>query len=303
MARPILRTPLCDLLGIEYPVISAGMGPVGGGAAPAATADLTAAVSNAGGLGVIGGAGFSADRLREEIRKVRSMTDKPFGVDLLLPSNYMGGAAIGEIPANPRDLIPQETLQSLKKILEDLGIEWVEAPLPTAQGRVRKPGQGMSDEQMEVVIEEKVPVFASGLGNPGPWIERLHANGTKVLSLVGNVKNAKRVADAGADIVVAQGTEAGGHTGRIATMALIPQVIDAVTPTPVVAAGGIGDGRGLARRWRSARSEPGLAPRSSFRPKRTSPTSRRNASSPPATKTRASPGFTAEKPCATSSTR
>ncbi|MCK9518861.1 MAG: nitronate monooxygenase family protein [Dehalococcoidia bacterium] len=246
MARPILRTPLCDLLGIEYPVISAGMGPVGGGAAPAATADLTAAVSNAGGLGVIGGAGFSADRLREEIRKVRSMTDKPFGVDLLLPSNYMGGAAIGEIPANPRDLIPQETLQSLKKILEDLGIEWVEAPLPTAHGRVRKPGQGMSDEQMEVVIEEKVPVFASGLGNPGPWIERLHANGTKVLSLVGNVKNAKRVADAGADIVVAQGTEAGGHTGRIATMALIPQVIDAVTPTPVVAAGGIGDGRGLA---------------------------------------------------------
>ncbi len=246
MARPVLRTPLCDMLGIEYPVISAGMGPVGGGSAPAATAELVAAVSNAGGLGVIGGAGFSAERLREEIRKVRSMTDKPFGVDLLLPSNYMGGAASGEMPANPRDLIPKETLHGLRKIVEDLGIEWVEAPVETTARRIRKPGQGMSDEQMEVVIEEKVPVFASGLGNPGPWVERLHANGTKVLSLVGNVKNAKRVAAAGADIVVAQGTEAGGHTGRIATMALVPQVIDAVAPTPVVAAGGIGDGRGLA---------------------------------------------------------
>ncbi|HEY5477716.1 MAG TPA: nitronate monooxygenase family protein, partial [Tepidiformaceae bacterium] len=90
-----------------------------------------------------------------------------------------------------------------------------------------------------------VPVFASGLGSPAPWVDRLHANGTKILSLVGNVKNAKRVADSGADIVVAQGTEAGGHTGRIATMALVPQVVDAVAPTPVLAAGGIADGRGL----------------------------------------------------------
>lgn len=104
----------------------------------------------------------------------------------------------------------------------------------------------MSDAQMEVVIEEKVPVFASGLGNPGPWMERLKANGTKVLALVGNVKAARRVAGAGVDVVVAQGTEAGGHTGRIATLALVPQVIDAVSPTPVVAAGGVADGRGLA---------------------------------------------------------
>jgi NAD(P)H-dependent flavin oxidoreductase YrpB (nitropropane dioxygenase family) len=104
----------------------------------------------------------------------------------------------------------------------------------------------MSDEQMEVVIEEKIPVFASGLGNPAKWVDRLHANGTKILSLVGNTKNAKRVADANVDVVVAQGTEAGGHTGRIATIALIPQVVDAIDPKPVVAAGGIGDGRGLA---------------------------------------------------------
>jgi nitronate monooxygenase len=246
MSRTILRTPLCDLLGIEYPVISAGMGPVGGGAAPAAVAELAAAVSNAGGLGVIGGSGFGPERLREEIRKLRSMTDKPFGVDLLLPSNFMGGAASGELPRDPRDLIPKETREGLKRIAESVGVEWLEAPeLPNPVAN-RRPGAGMSDEQMEVVIEEKIPVFAAGLGNPAPWVERLKANGTKVLSLVGNVKNAKRVAAGGVDVVVAQGTEAGGHTGRIATLALVPQVVDAVSPTPVVAAGGIGDGRGLA---------------------------------------------------------
>ncbi|WP_322797330.1 nitronate monooxygenase family protein [Tepidiforma sp.] len=246
MARPVLRTPLCDMLGIEYPVILAGMGPVAGGlTGPVATAPLVAAVSNAGGLGVIGGAGFSAERLREEIRKVRSMTDRPFGVDLLLPSNYMGGAATAELPPDPRELIPAAAREGLKKIVEDLGIEWHEMPREAAPAPRRPRTGGMSDEQMEVVIEEKVPVFASGLGSPAPWVDRLKANGTKILALVGNVKNAKRVAAAGVDIVVAQGTEAGGHTGRVATMALVPQVVDAVAPTPVVAAGGIADGRGI----------------------------------------------------------
>ncbi len=246
MARPILRTPLCDLLGIEYPVISAGMGPVGGGSRAVALAELTAAVSNAGGLGVIGGAGFSPDRLREEIAKVRSMTDKPFGVDLLLPSNFLGGAASGEIPRDPRELIPESSKAGMRKIADDLGIEWKPVEQVNSPLANRRQGGGMSDDQMEVVIDEKVPVFAAGLGTPAPWLDRLHANGTKVLSLVGNTKNAKRVAAAGVDVVVAQGTEAGGHTGRVATMALIPQVVDSVSPTPVVAAGGIADGRGLA---------------------------------------------------------
>lgn len=247
MARPVLRTALCDMLGIEYPVVLAGMGPVAGGiSGPVATAPLVAAVSNAGGLGVIGGAGFSAERLREEIQKVRSMTDKPFGVDLLLPSNFMGGAASGEMPPDPRELIPAETRAGLRKIAEGLGIPWEEAPRDSRPVATRPRSGGMSDEQMEVVIEEKVPVFASGLGSPAQWMDRLKANGTKVLCLVGNVKNAKRVAAAGADVVVAQGTEGGGHTGRIATLALIPQVVDAVSPTPVIAAGGIADGRGIA---------------------------------------------------------
>lgn len=245
MARPVLHTAFCDLAGVEYPIALAGMGPVaGGGGRPVANAELAAAVSNAGGLGVIGGSGYEPERLRGEIARVRALTDKPFGVDLLLPANYLGEAADRPPPADPRELVPAEVWEGLRAMLAGLDVPWVDAPpdRPAPAGR----GGGMSDEQMEVVIEERVPVFASGLGSPAPWLDRLHANGTLVLSLVGNVKNARRLADAGVDVIVAQGTEAGGHTGRIGTLPLVTQVIRAVAPLPVVAAGGIGDGRGVA---------------------------------------------------------
>ena len=249
MARPVLRTALCDLLGIEYPFILAGMGPVAGGiVGPVATAELAAAVSNGGGLGVLGGSGYGPERLREEINKIRGLTDKPFGVDLLLPANYMGEAANRPPPADPRDLVPAEVRDGLKAILADLDVPWLEAPPVETETRPTLQGKrgGMSDAQMEVVIEEQVPVFAAGLGSPAPWIDRLHANGTVVLSLVGNVKNAERVAHAGVDAVVTQGTEAGGHTGRIGTLPLVVQAIEAIDPVPVIAAGGVGSGRGMA---------------------------------------------------------
>ena len=107
-------------------------------------------------------------------------------------------------------------------------------------------GKSWAGSQIEVLLEEKVPVFASGLGTPGPFAQELKANGTTILSLVGNVRGARRVAADGADYVVAQGTEAGGHTGKIGTLALVPQVMEAVAPTPVIAAGGIANGRALA---------------------------------------------------------
>ena len=247
MATTTLRTELCDLLGIEYPVILAGMGPVAGGAGPVSTRDLVAAVSNAGGLGVIGGVAYNQDRLREEIRAVRELTDKPFGVDLLFASNlqepvYGGG---GQEVEPRRDLVPPETREALRQMAAALEVEWLEDPTPIVSP-VIPDGQSHVGAQMEVVLEEKVPVLASGLGSPGPWVEALHDNGARVISLVGNVRVARRVAEAGVDIIVAQGTEAGGHTGKIATLALLPQVIDAVAPIPVVAAGGIADGRGLA---------------------------------------------------------
>ena len=244
MNRPVLRTPLCEQLGIEYPVILAGMGPVAGGVmGPVATRQLAAAVSNAGGLGVIGGVSYPPEQLRDEIRELRRATDRAFGVDLLLPAAFVG--ADGRRAQEPPREALERTLDGLKRIVAELGFEWLPAPaLPPSPALPA--GMGWADAQMEVVIEERVPVFASGLGSPAPWVDRLRERGTKILALVGNVHSACRVAGAGVDAVVAQGTEAGGHTGRIATLALVPQVVDAVAPVPVIAAGGIADGRGLA---------------------------------------------------------
>jgi NAD(P)H-dependent flavin oxidoreductase YrpB (nitropropane dioxygenase family) len=249
MGRPVLRTRLCDILDIEYPVILAGMGGV-------ATAELVAAVSEAGGLGIVGAATMPADEIEKQVNRIRDLTSKPFGVDILLPS----GVAAPPAPKNGDEKQKQPQLPSdLKQLLPAPYREFVdgahkEFSLPDkgvqeemSQG-IRRIGFGpnFSKSQVEAILDLDVPVFASGLGNPAPFVEAFHAKGAKVIALVGNVKNARRVADGGTDVVVAQGTEAGGHTGRIGTMALLPQVIDAVAPTPVAAAGGVGDGRGIA---------------------------------------------------------
>jgi NAD(P)H-dependent flavin oxidoreductase YrpB (nitropropane dioxygenase family) len=230
------------------------MGPVAGTGAPVATAELAAAVSNAGGLGVIGGVAYSPDALRDEIRKVRSLTDKPFGVDLLLSPNFLiplpRGArkamAAAQSAARPAKL-PQAHLDAIARIAEELGIALVEAPVEQEQmGAWLEEGKSWAGSQVEVILDEEVPVFASGLGTPAPFADALHANGTTIVALVGTVRAAEQVAGDGADYVVAQGTEAGGHTGRIGTLALLPQVMEAIAPTPVIAAGGIAGGKALA---------------------------------------------------------
>jgi NAD(P)H-dependent flavin oxidoreductase YrpB (nitropropane dioxygenase family) len=247
MPRPVLRTAFCDRIGIEYPVISAGMGPVAGTGAPVATAELAAAVSNAGGLGVIGGVAYSPDVLRAEIRKIRTLTDKPFAVDLLLAPNFLVPQTGARSGAPRGGELPKAHVEAIERIAASLGIELKQAPPDTGRsGSWVPPGKSWAGSQMEVVLEEEVPVFASGLGTPKPFADALHANGTAILSLVGTVKAARQVAADGADYVVAQGTEAGGHTGKIGTLALAAQVIDAVAPTPVIAAGGIANGRTLA---------------------------------------------------------
>ena len=247
MTRPTLRTEFCDRVGIEYPVILAGMGPVAGTGEPVATAELAAAVSAAGGLGVIGGVAYSPDELRAQIRKVRSLTDKPFGVDLLLSSVFLIPFGSASLPSPDRSELPKEQVDAIRRIAAELDIELLEAPPePDAMGSWVPAGKSWAGSQIEVILEEQVPVFASGLGSPGPFADALRANGTTILSLVGNVRAAQQVAHDGADYVVAQGTEAGGHTGRIGTLALLPQVMNAVAPTPVIAAGGIAGGRALA---------------------------------------------------------
>jgi enoyl-[acyl-carrier protein] reductase II len=191
----VLRTRLCELLGIRYPIMQAGMGLIARG-------ELAAAVSEAGGLGVIGAGHLSHDELRREIRLVKARTDRPFGVDILFAQ--VAGA--------------------------------------TDATTVRYTGEIQG--QVEIVLEERVPVLVAGLGNPLGVIDEAHALGMTVMSVVGNVKQARRVVASGVDAVIAQGHEAGGHTGRIGSVVLVPAVVDAVD-VPVVAAGGFGDGRGL----------------------------------------------------------
>lgn len=180
--RSILRTEICDLLGIEYPVFQGGMAWIANG-------DLAAAVSQAGGLGIIGAGNAPAEVVRQEIRKVKEKTDKPFGVNVYYLSPFV-------------------------------------------------------DDVIQVVLEEYVPVITTGAGSPGKHLSALKEKGTKVIPLVSSVALAKRLERLGADGVIAEGLECGGHVGELTTMAIVPQVVDAVK-IPVIAAGGIADGRGL----------------------------------------------------------
>jgi nitronate monooxygenase len=180
----MLRTPLCHQLGIEQPLFSAGMG--GGMAGP----ELVAAVSNAGACGVLGMGGLPAPYIRQQIRQLRSLTDRPFGVNLLLPL--------------------------------------------------------LQEGQIEVCCDEKVPILVLFWGDPKPFVAEAHRCGTKVFIQVGSVAEAAAAAEAGVDAIIAQGIEAGGHVkSTTALSTIVPRVVEAVKPIPVIAAGGIADGRGL----------------------------------------------------------
>ncbi|MEE8374540.1 MAG: nitronate monooxygenase [Dehalococcoidia bacterium] len=244
MSKNPLRTSLCDMLDIEYPILLAGMGGFGG---PVSGPELAAAVSNAGGLGILGCAFLPPDQVRELIKRTRSLTDKPFGVDTVLPSEVPKSGTTAEFKV---ELPSQHSEQAdfVEKLKKELGIpEPADRQQPSMADMAENTvwSGDLFRDQIEVIIEERVPVYAAGLGDPGPWIKELHARGTKVIGVVGHTRAARRVARSGVDIIVAQGLEAGGHSSRVATMPLIPQVVDAVSPIPVVAAGGIGDGRGL----------------------------------------------------------
>jgi nitronate monooxygenase len=206
--------------------------------------DLVAEVSRAGGLGILAGLRLAPDDLRDQIRRVRALTDRPFGVNLWLHEEL-------QPPHLPSDLAPAavEAVQRvLNRFRNRLGLPHITAaPEPTPD---------VLADAIEVILDERVPVWSIGLGNPGPaLVERCHERDIAVLVMIATVEDARIVADAGVDVVVAQGADAGGHRSTwrkrasaadasIGTMALVPQVVDAVSQ-PVVAAGGIADGRGV----------------------------------------------------------
>jgi len=237
--KKIFKTELCDLLNIEYPIMLAGMGGLAGEGS-CSKPKIVAAVSNAGGIGVLGATGLSTDELRKEIREIKTLTDKPFGVDLLLPTSIKGAPSV-DMPVDEvkAKFLPKENLKMIEAMKTKFGI-------PDAKVIERMPfTEEYAREQMAVMIEEEVPLFASALGIPDWVVPQAHEGNMKVLGLAGNVRTALKHKKAGADFIVAQGYEAGGHTGRIGTLVLIPLVVDAVAPTPVIAAGGIGDARGI----------------------------------------------------------
>jgi len=243
MAKNPLRTRLCDMLDIKYPIILAGMGGMGG---PTSGPELVAAVSNAGGLGVLGCAFLSPRKIDEMIRKTKSLTDKPFGVDTIIPPEVPQTGTTAEFQAELPSVATDEP-DVIEKLRKELGV-----PVPSGgRGYLANMAEDAiwSQEdfkrQVEVIMEHRVPVWAAALGDPAPWTKECHARGIKIIGVVASVRGARRLVRSGADIIVASGAESGGHNSRIGTMVLIPQVVDAVAPVPVVAGGGIGDGRGL----------------------------------------------------------
>jgi len=222
------------------------MGPSLVGEKTGATVELVVAVSEAGGLGVLGAAGFTVEEMRDHIREIKKQTDKPFGVDILLPKAQVEA---GDQPFQEGGIYK---LADLVKRLPKPHYDWLmkikeEYNLPDITATGRSGGTtSRPHASVEVCIEEGVPLFCSGLGVPAFMIPDARKAGMKVLGIAGNTKNVRRHAEAGVDVVVAQGHEGGGHTGRIGSLALWPQAVDAAAPTPVLAAGGIGDGRGVA---------------------------------------------------------
>jgi nitronate monooxygenase len=232
MNKNLIHTELCDMLKIKYPIILAGMGFVSG-------PKLAAAVSNAGGMGCLGVTTYEPRFVRDLIRETRSLTDKPFGVDAACPNPKKVPPSATE--ESLRKDIPKEAWDFARKFVEDLGIPYVQGHITLNSISVETTRQWA-----QICLEEHVPLFVSAAGNPGFIVPEAHAQGMKVMGCVGLVKHARHLYDAGVDAIIAQGHEGGGHTGRIGTMAFVPQVIDAVKPIPVIAAGGIADGRGLA---------------------------------------------------------
>jgi len=227
-----LHTPLCDKLGIEYPIV-----------AFTHCKDVAVAVINSGGFAVLGEALHTPDHIAADIRWIRErIGGKPFGIDLVLPSSVPEEKTVEELLA----MIPPEH----RAFEQAIKLKY-KVPDPKVRPDIHVWG-GLDQKrmlaQLEVVFDERVPVFASGLGSPAFLLERAHQLGMQVWGLVGKPRQAERQLAAGTDVIIAQGYDAAGHTGNIGTFSIVPQVVDMArgTGVPVIAAGGVTTGRHLA---------------------------------------------------------
>lgn len=215
-----MKTALTERFGITHPVMSAGMARV-------AQAPLVAAVSEAGGMGCLGGVSYFADALRDEIHAIRRATSKPFAVNLLVPPSFVDGGLEDWEPVRQRwEAVTPAEREKLR------GVEPMLTP-------------GAVGHQVEVVLEERPAAVVLTFDTPKWFVSSCHERDIAVMALVGSASRAQQAERAGTDFIVAQGTEGGGHTGYVSTLVLVPAVVDAID-LPVLAAGGIVDGRGLA---------------------------------------------------------
>jgi NAD(P)H-dependent flavin oxidoreductase YrpB (nitropropane dioxygenase family) len=216
----MIQTAATRLFGIDHPVFSAGMARV-------AQADLVIAVSRAGGLGCLGGVSYMPTQLRQEIRAIRAGTDRPFAVNLLLPDVLTTGE--------------DSQWEPVRRLWDSLDAA-DRAKLAGVQALLTP---GAVHDQVQVVLDERPDAVVLTFATPPEFVEECHSRGIRVMALVGSIGKTREAAASGVDLIVAQGMEGGGHTGHVGTMTLIPSVVD-LSPVPVLAAGGISDGRGLA---------------------------------------------------------
>ena len=233
-----MKTDVCDLLGIEFPLFAFSH-----------CRDVVAAVTNAGGFGVLGAVAYTPRRLEEELAWIdRETGGRPYGVDVLVPAKIDASAREG---GDPLAAIPREHWEFLVRLFEKYGVPVPDLAGENAARAARSGARGVTGagatELIDVSLSHPIRLIASALGTPPPiMVEKAKAAGVPVAALVGTVEHARRQVAAGVDLIVAQGGEAGGHTGEISTMVLVPQVVDAVAPVPVLAAGGIASGRQVA---------------------------------------------------------